>query len=64
VDNDKVTQDCPLCGEPLVRRDNKPGIARIGGMSPEAQGLPPFWWHCRKCNEYFNGVRITRKDGS
>ncbi len=61
MDRDEVMQDWPLCDEPLVRRDTKPGIARIGGMTPEAQGLPPFWWYCRKYNEYFNGVMVMRK---
>jgi ribosomal protein L37AE/L43A len=59
----EAMQKCPICRHPLVRRNNKPGIVRLGGVSPEDQGLPPFWWFCRQCDEYFDGVRITREDG-
>jgi hypothetical protein len=64
MSNDEVIRYCPICERPLLRRDHKPGTVRIGGMSARDQGLPPFWWFCRLCDEYFDGVDITQGDGS
>jgi hypothetical protein len=62
MSNDEVMQRCPICDNPMVRRADKP-TARIGGMSAKDQGLPPFWWFCNSCDEFFDGVEITRSTG-
>lgn len=49
---------CPIDETILIRRDRNPRTALIGGMTPGQQGLPPFWWYCRRCGEYYRGIDL------